>query len=200
MSTFIVAVTGASGSLYAAGLVGELLRREEKVALLVTKQGRVVLKEELGLDLPWDTADVADAFRKYLGIEGSGEIICHDNENLAAPIASGTFKARAMVVVPCSMGTIARIAMGLSTTLLERSADVMLKEKRPLVIVPRETPLNAVHLKNMLALAELGAHLIPAMPAFYHHPESIGDLRDFLVGRILDVLDVPHGLYKPWGM
>jgi 4-hydroxy-3-polyprenylbenzoate decarboxylase len=120
------------------------------------------------------------------------------NDDLFAPVASGSSAPTDMVVVPCSMGSLARIAQGHSTNLLERAADVVLKQRRRLIMVPRETPLNAIHLRNMLTLSEMGVTMVPAMPAFYHHPKSIDDMVDFVVGRILELLDVDHDLYRPW--
>ncbi len=199
MSKYVVAITGASGSLYATGLIKELLTLDKEVILMVTDAARIVMKEELSLSLPLESQGVEETLRQYLGVKDKGSLTFYSIKDLMAPIASGSSRAEAVIVVPCSMGTLAHIATGMSSNLLERCADVMLKEKGNLVLVPRETPLSSIHLKNMLVLSEMGVRIIPAMPAYYHHPQSINDLRDFLVGRILDSLNLVHNLYIPWG-
>ena len=139
-----------------------------------------------------------DAIRRYVNDNG-GLLRLLGIDDFSAAIASGSGAADAMVVCPCSMGTLARIAGGISANLLERAADVMLKERRPLILVPRETPLNEIHLENMLRLARMGARVVPAMPAFYNHPTSIDDMVDFMVGRVLDSLGMENKLYSRWG-
>jgi len=192
----LVAVTGASGSIYAERLVDILRTKVERVYLLFSDAGLQVVRHELkprteGFSLVRAAAgDLDPADRQVIRLL--------DNNDLFAPVASGSSAPTAMVVLPTSMGTLGRICHGISSNLLERSADVCLKQKRPLVLCPRETPLSAIHLKNMLQLAEYGASIVPAMPAFYQHPKSIEDLVDFMVGRVLEVLDLPHGLYPPW--
>lgn len=188
----IVAITGASGSVYGLRLVERLIERNLTVSLLITQAGRGVMREETAV-----APDVSD-LREHFG-RNAAALRIYDINDLMAPIASGSGAADAMVVCPCSMGTLARISGGISGNLLERAADVMLKERRPLVLVPRETPLNEIHLENMLRLARLGARIVPAMPAFYHHPETLDDIVDFLVGRVLDTLGVAHNLYRRWG-
>ena len=123
----------------------------------------------------------------------------HENKNLAAPIASGSFKTDGMIIVPCSMRTLGAVANGLSDNLLTRAADVVIKERRKLVVVPRETPLSVIHLENMLKLAKIGVTVMPAAPGFYHQPETIGDIVSIMVGRIFDQMDIQHNLFKPWG-
>lgn len=199
MSKYIVAITGASGSLYAAGLLRELLLADKKVVLLITEAAKLVLAQELQWQLPASAEEISSAVRLCVDVPDKGELVHYHINDISAPVASGSVKAEGMVVVPCSMGTMAHIAAGLSGNLLQRAADVILKEKRKLIIVPRETPFNIIHIKNMLSLAEAGAHILPAMPAYYHNPRSIEDLQDFLVGRILDTLGLQHSLYRPWG-
>ena len=195
MKHLLVAMTGASGSIYGLRLTQEVLRTGCRVSLLLSEPGRQVLNYEAGLD--W-SPDQTERQRQVRGHFASELIDCLDNDNLFAAVASGSNPADAMVIVPCSMGTAGRIAAGLSETLLERAADVMLKERRPLLLVPRETPLSVIHLENLLRLARAGAVLVPAMPAFYHAPQSLDDLVDFVVGKILDQLGVRHALFRRW--
>lgn len=195
MQHLLVAMTGASGSIYGLRLAQEVLRTDCRVSLLLSEPGRQVLNHETGLD--W-SPDQTERQRQVRGHFASERIDCLDNGNFFASVASGSNPADAMVIVPCSMGTVGRIAAGLSETLLERAADVMLKERRPLLLVPRETPLSAIHLENLLRLARAGAVLIPAMPAFYHAPQSLDDLVDFVVGKVLDQLGIRHVLFKRW--
>ena len=196
MKHLLVAITGASGSIYGLRLTEELLRADCRVSLLLSEPGRQVLNYEAGLswsiDIMARRQQVADHF-------GSPHIEALDNHDLFASVASGSNPADAMIVAPCSMGTAGRVAAGLSSTLLERAADVMLKERRPLLLVPRETPLHAIHLENLLRLSRAGAVIIPAMPAFYHAPQTLDDLVNFVVGKILDQLGVPHALFCRWG-
>lgn len=195
---FVIAITGASGSIYGLRVAGELLRAGERVSMLITGAGFAVMKEECGLDWGGAGAQVVEELRVYLQYQGAGLSFYAEND-LFAPIASGSSAPDAMIVVPCSMGTLSRISSGNSGNLLERAADVMLKEGRPLVLVPRETPLNAIHLEHMLKLARLGVRLVPAMPAFYQHPETLDDLVNFVVGKVLDSVGVEHHLFKRWG-
>ena len=195
---FAIAITGASGSIYGLRVAEELLAAGQRVSTLITAAGFAVLKEECGLDWGGDQASVLGALRSRLRHEGEGLAFYREDE-LLAPIASGSAAPDAMIVVPCSMGTLSRISCGNSGNLLERAADVMLKEARPLVLVPRETPLNAIHLEHMLKLARLGVRIVPAMPAFYQHPETLDDLVDFVVGKVLDSVAVEHSLFRRWG-
>jgi 4-hydroxy-3-polyprenylbenzoate decarboxylase len=195
MKHILVAITGASGSIYGLRLTEELYRAGCRVSLLLSEPGRQVLNYETGLD--W-SAEPVERQRQVTTHFASEQVVSLDNGNLFAAVASGSNPADAMVIAPCSMGTAGRIAAGLSETLLERAADVMLKERRPLLLVPRETPLSVIHLENLLRLARAGAVIVPAMPAFYHAPQSLDDLVDFVVGKVLDQLGVGHELFKRW--
>ena len=192
-----VGITGASGALYAVRTVAALLADGRAVELVVSDYGRRLLRDELGETASCDrlpeylTERYGDAVR-------AGTLVVHSNRNLGASIASGSHDCAGLVVVPCSMKTLAGVAHGLSRTLIERAADVMLKERRPLVIVPRETPMSLPQLRNLVASAEAGATVLPAMPAFYQGPRTLDDLADFMAGKILDALGVPHALYPPW--
>lgn len=193
----VVAITGASGAIYGVRLCRELLGAGVRLSLLVSSAGQQVLREECGLDWQGDEEAMAAELREYFGAAPEN-LAYYGENNLLAPIASGSSAPDAMAVVPCSMGTLARIAAGSSGNLLERCADVMLKERRTLLLVPRETPVNVIHLENMLRLARLGVRMVPAMPAFYHHPRSIDDLVGFLVGKVLDQLGIENDLFARW--
>jgi 4-hydroxy-3-polyprenylbenzoate decarboxylase len=165
----------------------------------MSREGISILHDETGLMLKGSETDIQNILERTLHTE-KGQFRYFEEENLYAPIASGSSKVDAMIVIPCTMKTLASIAHGFASNLIERAADVMLKEKRKLIIVPRETPLSAVHLRNMLNLAELGCHIIPAMPAFYHHPKKIEDMVDFIVGRVMDSLGLENDLSPRWGL
>lgn len=197
MSRYTVVITGASGSVYGMRLVERLLAAGHEVSLITTPAGGEVLSYELEIDLPAE--ETARALLRYLELplDAPLRIACHGD--LFDPLASGSHPTDAMVVIPASMGFCASVAAGLASDLPERAADVALKERRPLVLVPRETPLSLIHLRNLTALAEAGAVIVPAMPAFYHHPESLDDQVNFVVGKVLDVLGVPHDLFPRWG-
>lgn len=194
----VVAMTGASGAIYGIRLCRELLQRDVRLSLLVSRAGFQVVKEETGLDWQGDEERCNQLLRQYFATTAE-RLTYYDEHNLFVPIASGSAAAEAMVVAPCSMGSVARIAAGISGTLLERVADVMLKEQRPLLLVPRETPLNQIHLENLLRLARAGARIVPAMPAFYHHPTTMDELVAFMVGKILDQLGFDQQLFPRWG-
>ncbi|WP_036719073.1 UbiX family flavin prenyltransferase [Paenibacillus harenae] len=195
-SRWIVGITGASGSIYGIRLLEELLRLEHQVHLVVTEAGWRVLKEEMG----WETARRTAALEsRFGGAVEDGSLVYHPNADIGASIASGSFRVQGMVIAPCSMGTLASISHGISDDLMTRAADVMIKENRRLLIVPRETPLHAIHLENMLKLSRLGVRLIPAMPAFYYKPQSLDEMVNFLVGKVLDNMDIEHNLYRRWG-
>jgi len=194
----VSAITGASGALYGLRLCEELLVAGHSLDFLISRSGFSILKTEAGLDWQGTEEDVSHRFRGHFGVQAS-QARYYEENNLLAPIASGSAAPDAMVVCPCSMGTLARIACGNSGNLLERCADVMLKERRPLVLVPRETPLSEIHLENMLKLARMGARIVPAMPAFYHGPRSVDDLVNFVVGKAMDALGIAHRLYRAWG-
>ncbi|MDV2683460.1 flavin prenyltransferase UbiX [Alkalihalophilus lindianensis] len=189
-----VGITGASGGMYGVRLTQELLRQEYKVHLVLTEAAWQVFREELLLD-----TSNREAVLDQLFSELPGELHIHELHDYAAPIASGSYRSDGMVIIPCSMGTLSGIAHGASGNLLERCADVMLKEKRKLVVVPRETPLHEIHLENMLRLTKMGATILPAMPGYYHLPKTIDDLINFLVGKALDSLGVEHELFTRWG-
>ncbi|ALS22676.1 MULTISPECIES: UbiX family flavin prenyltransferase [Paenibacillus] len=192
---WVIGITGASGAAYGVRLCRFLLSRGEHLHLVITDAGWRVLKEELG----WDAGRRQESLKKHLGgSAGSYEYV--PNQDIGAKTASGSFLTKGMVIVPCSMGTLSGIANGASDNLLERTADVMLKEGRKLILVPRETPLHAIHLENMLKLSRLGVRMIPAMPAFYQGPQTVDDMIDFVVGKILDTMEIEHQLYKRWGM
>ena len=199
MSIYTIAITGASGAPYGLRLLQELVKGGHTVSLCMSREGISILHDETGLMLKGSETDIQNILERTLRAE-KGQFRYFEEENLYAPIASGSSKVDAMIVIPCSMKTLASIAHGFASNLIERAADVMLKEKRKLIIVPRETPLSAVHLRNMLALAELGCHIIPAMPAFYHHPKSIQDMVDFIVGRVMDSLGLENDLSPRWGL
>ena len=193
-----LAITGASGAVYGLRLGEELLRAGFRVSLLISRAGFAVLKQECGVN--WGACGEAlnGELCSYFGCDAA-QLSYYAEDDFFAPIASGSSAAEAMIVAPCSMGTLSRISSGNSGNLLERSADVMLKEGRPLVLVPRETPLNAIHLEHMLKLARLGVRIVPAMPGFYQGPGTMEDLVDFVVGKVLDSVGVEHTLFRRWG-
>lgn len=193
-----LAFTGASGMPYGLRLLECLVRADCRVHLLYSTAAQVVAKQECALVLPAQPREAARMFAARYGA-ADGQIAVHAREDWMAPVASGSNPADAMVVCPCSMGTLGAIAHGLADNLIERAADVMLKERRPLVLVPRETPLSSIHLDNMLTLARAGAVILPPAPGFYTHPQSVADLVDFVVARILDQLQLPHDLVPRWG-
>jgi 4-hydroxy-3-polyprenylbenzoate decarboxylase len=199
MAIYTVAVTGASGAPYALKLLQTLVTASHNIYLCISGDGLSILNDETGLSLKGSETDIQYALEKHLGAK-EGQVRYFDENNMYAPIASGSAKVDAMVVIPCSMKSLSAIANGYATNLIERAADVTLKEKRKLVIVPRETPLSAIHLKNMLTLAKLGCHIIPAMPAFYNHPKDIEDLVNFIVARVLDNMGVENNLSPRWGL
>jgi 4-hydroxy-3-polyprenylbenzoate decarboxylase len=192
-----VAVTGASGAIYATRTIAALLERGCHLELVVSDYGRRLLRDELG-----DAASVDKLMdylvAKYGGGVRSGTTTLNSNKDLGAKIASGSQGCQGMVVVPCSMKSLAGIAHGLSRNLVERAADVMLKERRPLIVVPRETPMSLPQLRNMVLCAEAGAMVMPAMPAFYQMPRTLDDLADFMAGKILSALGFEHELYPAW--
>ncbi len=194
---FVVAITGASGALYALRTLAALLARSAEIELVVSDYGRRLLRDELGEAASVDrlAAFIAD---RYGESTRAGAMRVHANRDLGAPIASGSQPSDAMVVVPCSMKTLAGVAHGLSRNLIERAADVMLKERRPLVLVPRETPMSLPQLRNMVLCAEAGAMILPAMPAFYQMPRTLDDLADFIAGKVLTALGYEQDLYPPW--
>jgi len=197
MGTYTVAITGASGSVYGVRLLQYLLKNKHKVFLIITKEGSLILKEEVGYNWKGSGKGVEKKIKRDLKMD-KGSLFLLSEDNLCAPISSGSAQVDAMVIIPCSMKTLSGIAHGYANNLVERSADVMIKEGRPLLLVPRETPLNSIHLKNMLILSEMGIKIIPPMPAFYSHPRNIEDIVDFIVGKVLDSLQIENNLYKRW--
>jgi 4-hydroxy-3-polyprenylbenzoate decarboxylase len=196
--TVALAFTGASGMPYGVRLLECLLAADVHVYLLYSQAAQIVARQEMDLALPGRARDAEAFFADRFGSR-PGQLQAFGREDWLAPVASGSNPPEAMAVCPCSMGALAAIANGMSDNLIERAADVMLKEARKLVLVPRETPLSAIHLENMLRLARAGAVVLPANPGFYHHPASVGDIVDFVVARVLDQLGVPQQLVTRWG-
>ena len=193
-----VAISGASGAAYGLRLVEVLLTAGVRVYLLISDAARVVCREELSLDLP----DTAEAVTRFLNERFGADpdlLSVYAQDDWLSPVASGSNAAQAMVVCPCSGGTLAAIAHGLSENLIERAADVMLKEGLKLILVPRESPVSTIHLENMLKLAQMGVRILPASPGFYHQPQRIEDLVDFIAARILDQLGLPNRIAQRWG-
>ena len=191
MADFVIGITGASGTIYGIRLIQELGRRKHNVNVVITSAGKKVMMEELevsGLE-QMDKLGLAEI---------SFNVKIWENDNFEAPFMSGSNAPEAVVIIPCSMGKLAAVANGISGNLLERIADVALKEKRKLILVARETPLSLIHLENMVKAAKAGATILPAMPAFYHHPETINDMVDFIVGKVLNILGIEHKLFKGW--
>ena len=209
----VVAMSGASGSAYALRLLQVLLQSGYAVELIVSVAARQVMLQETGLSFPADSADPQD-WRSLIAasppamVNGvapvddgqlTGSLSIHSLRDFSVGIASGSFRTQGMVICPCSTGTLAALAAGTSTNLIHRTADVHLKERRKLILVPRETPLSRVTLNNMLTVTDAGAVVLPAMPGFYHQPQSIIDLVDFVVARICDQLQIDHQLSRRWG-
>jgi len=197
MNAIAVAVTGASGAIYATRTVAALLERGVHVELIVSDYGRRLLRDELGEQASVDRL-IPFLTEKYGAGVSAGTVTIHSNRDLGATIASGSHGCSGMAIVPCSMKTLAAVAHGLSRNLIERAADVMMKEQRRLVIVPRETPMSLPQLRNMVLCAEAGAMILPAMPAFYQQPKTLDDLADFIAGKVLSALGVEHDLYPAW--
>lgn len=196
--TIALALTGASGMPYGIRLLEQLLRSGTRVWLIYSQVAQIVARQELDLKLPAQPREAQRHFTEAFGA-ADGQLEVFGREDWFAPLASGSSPADAMAICPCSMGTLASIAAGLADTLIERAADVMLKESRRLVLVPRETPFSAIHLENMLRLQRAGAVILPANPGFYHRPRSVEAVVDFVVARVLDQLGVPNDLVRRWG-
>ncbi len=193
-----VALTGASGAPYGLRLIECLLEADVRVYAMVSKAAHVVLATEMDLKLPGQAAAAEDFLNDYFGV-APGLLRVFGKEDWMAPVASGSGAPGSMVICPCSTGTLSAVATGASNNLIERAADVVLKERKQLLLVPREAPYSALHLEHMLTLTRMGAVILPASPGFYHKPQGIEDLIDFIVARILDHLGVPHTLIKRWG-
>jgi 4-hydroxy-3-polyprenylbenzoate decarboxylase len=193
-----LAFTGASGAPYGLRLLECLIKAERPVYLMVSSAAQVVLATETDLKVPGRPEEMAAFFTARYGA-APGQLRVFGREEWMAPVASGSGAPRSMVICPCSTGTLSAVATGASDNLIERAADVMIKERRRLILVPREAPLSPIHLEHMLTLARLGVTILPAAPGFYHRPRSVEALVDFIVARILDHLEVPHTLMEPWG-
>jgi flavin prenyltransferase len=191
MNRYIFAITGASGPILAIRLLREITRASE-VHLIVSEGSFSIIRDETGLD--WST-DTEIRAREYLGAD---RLFYHDNRDLSAPVASGSFRTDGMIIAPCSMKTLSGVACGYANNLIERAADVTIKEGRLLLISPREMPFSAIHLENMLKLSRLGVRIAPPVPAFYYKPAGIDDLVDFMAGKILDSIGIEHSLFRRW--
>jgi len=192
----IIGISGASGAIYAVKLIETLFIHKIQIHIVISEIGAKVFAHELNIR----QEDIPGFFPRMHGKgETGGEVIIHDSNDMFAPIASGSFPAAAMVIIPCSMKTLAAVAAGYTANLLERAADVTLKERRPLILVTRETPLSRIHLKNMIAAHDAGATIMPASPGFYNHPQSIDDLAAFITGRVLNHLKIDNSCSPAWG-
>ncbi|MDJ0903871.1 MAG: flavin prenyltransferase UbiX [Xenococcus sp. MO_188.B8] len=186
----IIGVSGASGLIYAVRALKYLLEAEYAIELVASRAAAMVWQAENRINMPAEPDLQAEFWREQARVPRAGKLTCHRWGNVGANIASGSFRTLGMLIIPCSMSTVAKIAAGLSSDLLERAADVQIKEGRRLIVVPRETPFSLIHLRNLTALAETGVKVVPAIPAWYHHPKTVEDLVDFVVARALDQLDI----------
>ena len=198
MKTVAVAFTGASGMPYGVRLVECLIRAGVRVWLIYSQAAQIVAKQEMDLVLPAQPREAQRLFAERFGAQ-DGQLTVFGRDDWNAPLASGSNPPDAYVICPCTMGTLAEVAAGMARDLVTRGADVVLKEGRKLILVPRETPFSAIHLENMLKLARAGAVILPPNPGFYHHPQDVQGVVDFVVARILDQLGVPHQLMARWG-
>lgn len=198
-----VAITGASGSPYALRLIEVLLAKNCQVSVIFSKAAQLVMATETELKVPGNVRAQAEYLQQHFSAKVSGmkaeQLTVYGREDWMSPWASGSGRKGALVVCPCSTGTLSAIATGASNNLIERAADVAIKERRSLILVPRETPFSQIHLQNMLTLSQMGAVILPAAPGFYRQPTSIEDLVDFVVARILNQLNIEHDLLTPWG-
>ncbi|MHB8173074.1 MAG: UbiX family flavin prenyltransferase [Nitrospirota bacterium] len=196
MSKYIVAISGASGSAYGLSVIKGLADAGHEVIVTASREGILIMREETSVDISGGEGAagiIADALKLR-----KTSLHFFPEDDLHAPISSGSFGTSGMVIAPCSMKTLAGVANGYANNLVERAADVILKERRTLVLIPRETPLSAIHLENMLKLARMGVHILPAMPGFYNKPKTIQDIIDQVAGRALDLLGINNNLYKRW--
>jgi flavin prenyltransferase len=198
MSRYFVGMTGASGQLYGERLIRALVAAGHQVDLALSQAACKVLPHELGIQVGRDGSKLAECLDAWLGPEVAAEVRTFGTDAIEAPASSGTSGIEAVLICPCSMGTLARVTAGYSSNLVERAADVALKERRKLVLVPRETPLSEIHLENMLKLRRMGTVILPAMPGFYALPKSIEDLVDHVVGKVLDSIGVEHKVGAHW--
>lgn len=196
--TVTLIMTGASGAQYGLKLLEELIQANVRIYLLLSRPAQIVINMETELKLPSRAKDIAQFFKERFSAS-EGQLSVFEKEQWLAPIASGSGVADATVVCPCTTGTLSSIAIGSSRNLLERAADVAIKERKQLILVVRETPLSEIHLENMLKLSRMGVIIMPATPGFYHRPSSIDDIVDFMVSRILEHLKIEHTLLPPWG-
>lgn len=194
----ILGISGASGMIYPVRMLKFLLEADYTVDLVASKASYLVWQAEDNIRIPPDPDEQESFWRSHIKVEKKGKLRCHRFGDVGATIASGSFRALGMIIIPCSMSTVAKISNGLSSDLLERAADVQLKEGRKLIIVPRETPFSLIHLRNLTSLAEAGARIVPAIPAWYHQPKTIEDLVDFVIARTLDQLDIDCIPIKRW--
>ncbi len=194
----ILGVSGASGLLYAVRALKFLLQADYAIDLVASKAAYLVWQAEQTVRMPADPLQQEQFWREQAGVAQGGKLTCHAWGDVGATIASGSFRTLGMLVIPCSMSTVAKLAVGMSSDLLERAADVQVKEGRKLVLVPRETPFSLIHLRNLTALAEAGVRIVPAIPAWYHHPQSIDDLVDFVVARALDQFEIDCVPLQRW--
>lgn len=194
----VLGVSGASGLIYAVRALKFLLRADYAIELVASRATYQVWQAEGNIRMPPESVQQEEFWRQQANEPNGGKLTCHSPTDLGARIASGSFRTLGMIVIPCSMSTVAKLAAGLSSDLLERAADVQLKEGRKLVLVPRETPLSLIHLRNLTGLAEAGARIVPAIPAWYHHPQTIEDLVDFVVARALDQLQIDCVPLERW--
>ncbi len=193
----VLGISGASGLIYAVRTLRFLLQADYAVELVASRATYQVWQAERSIRMPPEPVQQEEFWRQQAGVNG-GKLTCHPATDLGASIASGSYRTLGMIVIPCSMSTVAKLAAGLSSDLLERAADVQLKEGRSLILVPRETPLSLIHLRNLTALAEAGARIVPAIPAWYHHPQTIEDLVDFVIARSLDQLGIDCVPLQRW--
>ena len=198
MSRYFVGITGASGHVYAQGLIRALVGAGHEVDVSITEAGVKVLRHELGVEAGARGEHLSDALPSWLGSTIAAHVRAFQSSAIEAPPSSGTALTGGAIVCPCSMGTLARVSVGFSSNLVERAADVALKERRTLVLVPREAPYSSLHLENMLRLSRMGAVILPASPGFYHRPRSMEDLVEHVVGKILDTLRVEHSVGARW--
>ncbi|WP_196140559.1 flavin prenyltransferase UbiX [Aliikangiella sp. G2MR2-5] len=197
-SRVTLGITGASGAIYALNLLKYLARYYQEVHVMITDAARIVLATEMSLKLPQSPTKIAEILSEYCQVD-DGIILVYSKENWYSPVASGSAAPKQMVICPASMGCISAIATGASNNLLERAADVVIKEKGQLIVLPREMPFSTIHLQNMLTLSQAGVTIMPAAPGFYNNPESIDELADFVTARVLNHLGIENPVNRPWG-
>ena len=196
MKRIIVGITGASGAMLGERFLRALLQSGHETHVVISPSGYAVFKEELGMSLAGGRNQIENSLREYYGVKD--RLYVSSADDFAAKISSGSAAMDAMVIIPCSLSTVAAIAHGITLNLIHRAASVSIKEKRQLILVPRESPLSPIHLKNLLYLSEIGVHIVPATTAFYHKPKTIEEMVDFTIGRVFDLLKIEHHLFKRW--